>query len=149
MAGQIRVVAAVIGHGDRLLMCQRPAHKRHGGLWEFPGGKCEPDESDAEAIRRELNEELGVTADSVGVSEFETIDEGSPYLIVFIPVRISTEPAAIEHSAVAWFTAHELLHLQLAPSDRRYVQQMLKASQSSAQFASEPCGGFDSFNADR
>jgi 8-oxo-dGTP pyrophosphatase MutT (NUDIX family) len=49
------VVAAVIERDGRLLVCQRPAHKRHGGLWEFPGGKCDPGESDAEAARRELS----------------------------------------------------------------------------------------------
>lgn len=131
MAGQVRVVAAVISREDRLLLCQRPAHKRHGGLWEFPGGKCEPDESDADAIRRELNEELGIAADSVGVSEFEIMDEGSPYLIAFIPVGISAEPVAIEHSAVAWFPLGDLLNLPLAPSDRRYVEQRVATTAAS------------------
>ena len=48
----LRVIAAVIGRADTLLLCQRPPHKRHGGLWEFPGGKLEPGESDADAARR-------------------------------------------------------------------------------------------------
>ena len=95
MSGQIRVVAAVISRDDKLLICQRPPHKRHGGLWEFPGGKCDPRESDADAIRRELNEELGVAVVSVGLSECEITDNGSPYLIVLIPVSISAEPIAI------------------------------------------------------
>lgn len=43
---------------DRVLLCQRPSHKRHGGLWEVPGGKLQPDEALADAIRRELAEEL-------------------------------------------------------------------------------------------
>lgn len=123
MSGKIRVVAAVISRDDKLLVCQRPPHKRHGGLWEFPGGKCDPGESDADAIRRELNEELGVAVVSVGLSECEITDNGSPYLIVFIPVSISAEPIAIEHSAVTWMPPHDLLHLPLAPSDRRYVEQ--------------------------
>ena len=49
-----RVVASVIEVDGKLLVCQRPAHKRHGGLWEFPGGKIEPGESDFEAVEREL-----------------------------------------------------------------------------------------------
>ena len=56
----VRVIAAVIQRGDQRLICQRPPHKRHGGLWEFPGGKVEPNESDESAARRELAEELGV-----------------------------------------------------------------------------------------
>lgn len=63
---EIRVVASVIEHEGRLLVCKRPAHKRHGGLWEFPGGKVEPEESDFKAVERELEEELGVRVREVG-----------------------------------------------------------------------------------
>ena len=122
MTQQIRVVAAVIRRGDTLLVCQRPAHKRHGGFWEFPGGKCEHAESDVAAIRRELREELDIEAASVGSSEFEVADAGSPYLIAFIPVTIEAEPRALEHDALAWASIRELLEMPLAPSDRRYVQ---------------------------
>ena len=66
--GLVRVIAAVVWRGDRLLVCQRPAHKRHGGLWEFPGGKVEAGESDAAAARRELREELGVEVTAVGLA---------------------------------------------------------------------------------
>ena len=122
MADQIRVVAAVINRGDTLLMCQRPTHKRHGGLWEFPGGKCEHGESDADAIRRELAEELCVETASVDDSQFEVADPDSPYLIVFHPVSILGEPRAVEHTAIAWATPEQLLRLALAPSDRRYLE---------------------------
>ena len=122
MSDRIRVVAAVISRGDELLVCRRPANKRHGGLWEFPGGKCEPGESDTDAIRRELNEELGVVAVSVGAAEFEIADPESPFLIVFIPVSIEDEPCASEHSALVWAAHNELLRMALAPSDRRYLE---------------------------
>ncbi len=121
----IRVVAAVISRGDRLLVCQRPLEKRHGGLWEFPGGKCEPGESDADAARRELHEELGVDVLEVGAPELEVADPGSPYLIVFAPVRIAGEPSCHEHIALRWGTAAELAPLPLAPSDRRFVEARL------------------------
>lgn len=122
MTQQIRVVAAVIRRGDTLLVCQRPAHKRHGGFWEFPGGKCEHGESDVAAIRRELREELDIETASVGSSEFEVADAGSPYLIAFIPVTIEVEPRALEHDALAWASIRELLEIPLAPSDRRYAE---------------------------
>ena len=59
------VVAALIWQGDRFMICQRPAHKARGLLWEFVGGKVEPGETGEEALIRECREELNVTV-SVG-----------------------------------------------------------------------------------
>ena len=87
----IRVLAAVVERGGRFLICQRPLHKRHGGLWEFPGGKCEPGESDADAARRELQEELGVAVTEVGRTLTTAHDAGSPYLIAFVPVQFDAD----------------------------------------------------------
>jgi 8-oxo-dGTP pyrophosphatase MutT (NUDIX family) len=120
-----RVIAGVISRRDCLLVCQRPPHKRHGGLWEFPGGKVEPKESDESAARRELAEELGVHVESVGEPDFSIADPNSPFLIVFLPTTITGEPTCHEHTALAWLTPTELLNLPLAPSDRRYVEFLL------------------------
>src|SRR6267142_5668223 len=125
MSPQIRVIAAVINRGDRLLVCQRPLHKRYGGLWEFPGGKCEPGESIAAAAQRELHEELSVQVLKVGAEEIAIADPGSVYLIVFVPVQIAGEPACNEHAALRWAKLNELQDLPLAPSDRRYVEFLL------------------------
>ena len=124
-AGTIRVVAAVVARDGRLLVCQRPAHKRHGGLWEFPGGKCEPGESDADAVARELREELGVAVVAVGAERFAVRDAGSPFLVAFVPVEIAGEPVCHEHTALRWATPDELAALPLAPSDRRFVEWRL------------------------
>ena len=117
-----RVLAAVIRRGSTFLVCERPAHKRHGGLWEFPGGKQEPGENDEHSIRRELHEELGVDVTAVGEEEFAIGDPGSPFLIAFVPAGIAGEPTAHEHSALRWATLDELEAMPLAPSDRRYVE---------------------------
>ena len=62
----IKVTAAVIrnNNGD-ILLCQRPEHKKHGLLWEFPGGKVEPKETNVDCLIRECKEELGVTIDVI------------------------------------------------------------------------------------
>jgi 8-oxo-dGTP diphosphatase len=117
----VRVIAAVVRRYGRLLVCQRPAHKRHGGLWEFPGGKLEEGESALEGARRELAEELDVTVQTVGEMEFAIHDPGSPFVIEFHPVEIAGNPRCIEHTAHAWVTPQELLTLPLAPSDRQFA----------------------------
>jgi 8-oxo-dGTP diphosphatase len=126
VGGGTRVVAAVIRRADELLVCQRPPHKRHGGLWEFPGGKCETGEADACALRRELREELGLEVLDVGRVEFEAHDEGSPYIIVFVSVRVVGDPFCYEHTALRWGTVDEIGRLPLAPSDRRFVAHLQK-----------------------
>jgi len=117
----IRVVAAVVRRYGRLLVCQRPAHKRHGGLWEFPGGKLEAGESTFDGARRELAEELGVVVRSVDELEFSSQDPGSEFVIEFHPVEIDGDPKCREHPALAWVTPEELLTLPLAPSDRAFA----------------------------
>lgn len=119
-----RVVAAVIEHEGRYLVCQRPAHKRHGGLWEFPGGKLERGESILDAARRELAEELGVRLRSVGELLHAIHDPGSEFVIEFHPVEIEGVPAPLEHTALAWLTPAELASYPLAPSDREFVGRM-------------------------
>jgi len=121
----IRVLAAVIQRNDRLLVCQRPFHKRHGGLWEFPGGKVKDGETDLEAARRELQEELGVHVTDVGPVERSVRDPGSDFVIEFLPVNIQGEPRCLEHEALVWTREEDLLGLDLAPSDRRYVEGRL------------------------
>lgn len=121
----IRVLAAVIQCDGRYLICQRPAHKRHGGLWEFPGGKLERDESLLEAARREMREELGVRVVDVTAPLFATRDPASPFMIEFVPTSIEGEPTCLEHSALQWAPLEELPALPLAPSDRRFVDFLL------------------------
>ena len=59
------VVAALIWRDDKFMICQRPAHKTRGLLWEFVGGKVEPGETKEQALVRECREELAITL-SVG-----------------------------------------------------------------------------------
>jgi 8-oxo-dGTP diphosphatase len=120
----IGVLAAVIHQEDRYLVCRRPLHKRHGGYWEFPGGKLELGESLLEAAHRELSEELGVEVLSIGEVLFSCQDPGSRFLIEFAEVQICGVPEAREHDEIRWLTASELRALKLAPSDHAFAVKL-------------------------
>jgi 8-oxo-dGTP diphosphatase len=125
MSELIYVVAAVIQRDDTYLICRRPEEKRHGGLWEFPGGKFDNEETAFEAVARELTEELGVNTVSVGPLLYSVHDAASPFVIQFYPVQISGEPEALEHSELAWVSAEQIRGCELAPSDRAFVSAFL------------------------
>ena len=76
----VEVVAALIWRGDRFLICQRPAHKARGLLWEFVGGKVEPGETGEQALVRECAEELGI---EVSVGDAWVRFEGADTLLAF------------------------------------------------------------------
>jgi 8-oxo-dGTP diphosphatase len=118
----VRVLAAVIQRQGRYLLCLRPPQKRHGGLWEFPGGKLEAGESLAQAARRELKEEVGVEVTEWGPPLFSHREAGSRYQIEFLPIEIIGEPRALEHDQVRWVSLEELKSLPLAPSDRAFAE---------------------------
>lgn len=119
-----RVLAAVIRRDGHLLLCRRPPHKRHGGLWEFPGGKLEAGETLLQAARRELGEELDVRVTAVGDVAFRSRDPGSTFVIEFADVVIEGEPRALEHTDIRWTTVAEASMLPLAPADRAFLEHL-------------------------
>ncbi|MEE8240780.1 MAG: NUDIX domain-containing protein [Nitrospirales bacterium] len=121
---QTPALAAVIEERGALLLCRRPPHKRHGGLWEFPGGKIQDGESLLGAAQRELFEAFGVEAVSVGPIRLSVKDPSSDFLIQFVEVEIRGEPKARGHSAIAWVRVPDLLALPLAPSDRTFAEML-------------------------
>jgi len=123
-SADIPVVAAVIARDGRYLVGRRPPEKRHGGLWEFPGGKLDPGEDWLAAVRRELREELRMEARALGALLLEVHDPESPFIVRFVEVDAVGEPAPVEHSSVGWFTPEELATLRLAPADARFVSRL-------------------------
>jgi len=118
---RIQVVAAVIARDGRYLVCRRPDDKRHGGLWEFPGGKVHEDETRIDAVGRELAEELELGVSEVGALLFSASDEDSAFVIEFVETIATGEPVLHEHSDAGWFRPDELLELPLAPADARFA----------------------------
>jgi 8-oxo-dGTP pyrophosphatase MutT (NUDIX family) len=123
-SGTIPVIAAVIERDGQYLVAERPPHKRHGGFWEFPGGKLKPKESWLDAARRELKEELGVSVLAAWEPIHQQRDPGSPFEISFVPVAIAGEPLPLEHVRVRWVAASALLDLNLAPADRAFAKTL-------------------------
>ena len=122
---QISVVAAIIRRENKVLLGRRPDHKRHGGLWEFPGGKIDEGETDVDAVTRELLEEFGVETVSVGKVVYECRDPGSPFLVQFLEVVIRGRPVPTEHTEMSWFEPESLPTVGLAPCDARFVAKYL------------------------
>jgi mutator protein MutT len=118
------VVAAVVQRNGHYLICRRHAGKRHGGLWEFPGGKLQAGESLEDGIRRELVEELQVSPARIGRVRSEIPDPDSHFVITFVDVEIAGEPMSTEHDAIAWVAAGELANYPLAPSDRLFAANL-------------------------
>ena len=125
-----QVIAAVIEREGKFLVCKRPVHKRHGGLWEFPGGKLEEGESLLHAAKRELAEELEMNATACGATLFSAKDESSGYEIHFVQVNSEGEPHLIEHSDVRWLAPDELDDLELAPTDRQFADELGKVKKT-------------------
>jgi 8-oxo-dGTP diphosphatase len=119
-----QVIAAVIERKGNYLVCQRPAHKRHGNLWEFPGGKIEPGETLLEAAQRELKEELALNAIQAGRVRLAVPDTASGFTINFVDVQAEGEPQLLEHNAIQWLSPSEMLNIPLAPSDRLFAEYL-------------------------
>lgn len=123
--GTVRVVAAVVRRHGRYLLGRRPVEKRHGGLWEFPGGKLDPGESLLEAARRELAEELALAVAGIGELLLSVADGRSGFVIEFVEVHGEGEPVALEHEALGWFDPEEMRAMALAPADAAFVLHLL------------------------
>ena len=120
------VVAALIWQGDRFLICQRPAHKARGLLWEFVGGKTEPGETRETALVRECMEELAVTVEVGDV--FMEVDHVYPDLTVHLTLfnaRI-TEGAIrlLEHNDAKWITVDEIDDFDFCPADKEILERL-------------------------
>ena len=103
------VVAALYREEGRFMICQRPAHKARGLLWEFVGGKVEPGETREQALIRECREELAV---SVSVGEVfaevtHTYLDLTVHLTLFHAEIIEGVPQKREHNDIRWITADE------------------------------------------
>lgn len=118
-----QVVAALIYDSGRLFICQRPANKARGLLWEFPGGKVEPGETREQALVRECQEELDVTI-SVGDCFYEVehvYPDVTIHLTLFWARLVQGTPKRLEHHAFAWITPQEIGDYVFCPADEEIL----------------------------
>ena len=113
------VVAALIWDDDKFMICQRPAHKARGLLWEFVGGKIEPSETKKQALIRECQEELAITL-SVG-DEFMDVVHEYPDITVHLTLLNATIlngiPQKLEHNDIRWIRPKEIDNYTFCPAD--------------------------------
>ena len=117
------VVAALIWQGDKFMICQRPAHKARGLLWEFVGGKVEQGETKEQALIRECKE-LNVLL-SVGEVFMDVVHE-YPDLTVHLTLFNATisegEPQKLEHNNIQWITSSEIPNYEFCPADEEVLR---------------------------
>lgn len=120
------VVAALIWQDDRFLICQRPAHKKRGLLWEFVGGKTEPGETKEEALVRECMEELAITVEVGDV--FMEVNHVYPDLTVHLTLfnaKIAAgELQLLEHNDAKWITVDEIDGFEFCPADVEILERL-------------------------
>lgn len=113
------VVAALIRHKNKFLICQRPAGKSRGLLWEFVGGKVEPGENREAALIRECQEELDIVVEvqEVFLDVVHEYPDLSIHLTLFSCIIKEGEPKLLEHRALAWITPQETDDYTFCPAD--------------------------------
>jgi mutator protein MutT len=122
----VSVAAGLIFRKGKLLITQRPAGSHLQGLWEFPGGKCESNETLPECLQREIFEELGVAVNVRGC--LETLEHAYPEKTVrlsFFRCELAVgEPEGMEGQAIAWISPEQLGDYSFPEADAKLLQKL-------------------------
>ena len=122
------VVAALIWNEDKFMICQRPAHKARGLLWEFVGGKVEPGETKEEALIRECQEELAVTltVEDVFMNVVHEYPDLTVNLTLFNTTIAKGKPQKLEHKDIQWITPGEIPNYDFCPTDKEILKKIVE-----------------------
>ena len=122
------VVAALIWRGQEILICQRPASKSRGMLWEFVGGKVEPGETKEQTLARECREELAISV-SVGEAFMEVLHEYpdlTVHLTAFHAAIEVGEPQKLEHNDLRWVAIDALGDYEFCQADQAILGKLAR-----------------------
>ena len=120
------VTAAIILHEGRVLVTQRPQQARHGGLWEFPGGKLEAEETPVAALQRELLEELDlpVTVGDIFDVIYHRYDWGAVLILAYHCIPVHTRVRNRQVADHRWLLPEELTDLPFLPADQPLIDRL-------------------------
>ena len=120
------VVATLICDQEKFMICQRPAHKARGLLWEFVGGKVEPGEAKEQALIRECQEELAVTldVDEVFMDVIHEYPDLTIHLTLFHATIREGIPQRLEHNDIRWTTVDEIDRFEFCPADEEILERL-------------------------
>ena len=112
---------ALINSDNQILIAQRPKEKHLSGLWEFPGGKVEKNESPENTLIRELKEELNININQKCVapltfSEFD-YKEFNLLLLLYVCRRWDGDPESMENNPIKWVKSNKLREYKMPPAD--------------------------------
>ena len=120
------VVAALIWEDGKFMICQRPAHKARGLLWEFVGGKIEVGETKEDALKRECMEELDVSIDvgDIFCDVTHTYHDLTVHLTLFNATISHGIPKMLEHNDIKWITPSEIHNYDFCPADIEILEKI-------------------------
>ena len=124
----VEVVAALIWKNNKFMICQRPAHKTRGLLWEFVGGKVEPGETKEQALIRECREELDVllSVDDIFMEVTHEYPDITVHLTLFNATLVEGEPQKLEHNDIKWITPSEIPNYEFCPADEEILKKIIQ-----------------------
>jgi 8-oxo-dGTP diphosphatase len=127
----VQVVAAILEREGKVLICQRRPEQSHGLKWEFPGGKVEPDETPAQALARELEEELGIRAaagEQIDAYEYTYPGKKTIVLLFFRVYSYIGEPRNLIFREMRWEPPGKLAEFDFVEGDREFLRGFAAAS---------------------
>jgi 8-oxo-dGTP diphosphatase len=129
----LHVVAGVlVDTAGRVLLAQRPAGKHLAGMWEFPGGKLEPEEAPQAGLARELGEELDIRIALAGTAPLIQVPwnyDGRELLLDAWRIDAwQGTPRSAEGQALQWRHVHAIEPERLAPADREILRTVAHGS---------------------
>jgi 8-oxo-dGTP diphosphatase len=121
-----RVAAGILIKDGKVLIARRKLGQSHAGLWEFPGGKIEENETPQECLERELEEELGllVRAGRIIAESEDRSDHGSFIILAIEAELVGGEITLKVHDTAKWVGLEALSTYRLAPADRELIHKI-------------------------